>query len=329
MTIKDQSYYVAGGRTGVLLMHGLCGTPTEMRFVANGLARAGFTVYCPQLAGHGGSEADIKESTWQDWYASAEEALARLRKECDVVIVGGLSTGAVLALLLAARHPEDVHGTALLAPTFWLNGWLIPWYARLFKHHFQQAHRQPDRLPGPAPARHQGRAHPRLHPQCPVQRRRLRGRPAEHPRRRRSRAPPAGQRRARRDRQHPPAGPDHPPARGRLRRPRQRLVLAAQSQGLVDMVVLDDSYHIVTVDRQRHLVVERVSAYVANVAKSVQAVSAKARDRGDAGLRGRLSRSQKKKSEIPPRVPRGTAATGHFRHDPPTERHPNPKGQLP
>ena len=151
MTIKDQSYYVAGGRTGVLLMHGLCGTPTEMRFVANGLARAGYTVYCPQLAGHGGTEADIKETTWQDWYASAEEALARLRQECDVVIVGGLSTGAVLALLLAARHPEDVQGTALLAPTFWLNGWLIPWYARLFKHRLQQAHRQPDRLPGLQP----------------------------------------------------------------------------------------------------------------------------------------------------------------------------------
>ena len=48
-------------------------------------------------------------------------------------------------------------------------------------------------------------------------------------------------------------------------------------KGLVDMVVLNDSYHIVTVDRQRHLVVERVTAYVANVAKSMQAISAKAR----------------------------------------------------
>ena len=57
-----------------------------------------------------------------------------MRKTCETVIVGGLSTGAVLALLLAARNPKDVHGTALLfAPTFWLNGWLIPWYARLFR----------------------------------------------------------------------------------------------------------------------------------------------------------------------------------------------------
>ena len=37
------------------------------------------------------------------------------------------------------------------------------------------------------------------------------------------------------------------------------------------MVVLDDSYHIVTVDRQRHLVVDRVTAFVENVGKSMQA----------------------------------------------------------
>ena len=35
------------------------------------------------------------------------------------------------------------------------------------------------------------------------------------------------------------------------------------------MVVLDDSYQIVTVDRQRHLVVERTTAFVANIAKAI------------------------------------------------------------
>jgi carboxylesterase len=46
-------------------------------------------------------------------------------------------------------------------------------------------------------------------------------------------------------------------------------------KGLVDMVVLDDSYHIVTVDRQRHVVVDRATTFVDNVAKRVQALSAK------------------------------------------------------
>ena len=44
-----------------------------------------------------------------------------------------IATGAILALLLAARHPRDVHGAALFAPVFRLNGWLIPWYVRLFR----------------------------------------------------------------------------------------------------------------------------------------------------------------------------------------------------
>ena len=50
--IEDRSMFVPGGRVGVLLIHGLGGTPVELRFIAQGLARAGYTVYCCQLAGH-------------------------------------------------------------------------------------------------------------------------------------------------------------------------------------------------------------------------------------------------------------------------------------
>src|SRR6476661_1390431 len=54
---KDQSYRVAGNNVGVLLIHGLCGTASEMRYVANCQARQGYTVLCPQLAGHCGTRA--------------------------------------------------------------------------------------------------------------------------------------------------------------------------------------------------------------------------------------------------------------------------------
>ncbi|HPG88771.1 MAG TPA: alpha/beta fold hydrolase, partial [Hyphomicrobium sp.] len=129
----DASFKIKGGKIGILLLHRLCGTPVEMRFVANGLAKQGYTVHCPQLAGHCGTTADIAASSWADWYRSAEDALFELRKACDVVIVGGLSTGAVIALMLAAKHPTKVQATTLLAPTLWLNGWMIPWYARFFR----------------------------------------------------------------------------------------------------------------------------------------------------------------------------------------------------
>jgi carboxylesterase len=132
MSTKDHTIKIKGGKVGILLVHGLAGTPAEVRYVAGGLARLGYTVHCPQLAGHGGSEADLSASTWEDWYQTCKRALDELRETCDTVLVGGLSTGAILGLMLAARRPADVQGTLLYSPTLWLSGWSIPWYSRLF-----------------------------------------------------------------------------------------------------------------------------------------------------------------------------------------------------
>jgi len=132
MPIDDRSFTFEGGRTGFLLVHGLGGTPLEHRYVAMGLARNGYTVSCPQLAGHCGTYEDLRATGWKDWYATVQAAHDKLRESCDVVIAGGLSMGAVLALHLAAERPEGINGLALFAPTLKLNGWGVPWYAVLF-----------------------------------------------------------------------------------------------------------------------------------------------------------------------------------------------------
>ncbi len=61
---------IPGGRVGVLLVHSLGGNPVELRFVAQGLARAGYTVYCPLLPGLGGGTDSLGLSSWRDWYAA-------------------------------------------------------------------------------------------------------------------------------------------------------------------------------------------------------------------------------------------------------------------
>ena len=132
MSIDENSIYIRGGRTGVLLIHGLCGTPLQVRYVARGLAHAGYTVRCPQLAGHCGSFEDLRATGWVDWYAGCETAFKRLLDECDNVIIAGLSGGGLLGLNLAAEHPKEVLGIAVISPPLKLDGWAIPWYAAFF-----------------------------------------------------------------------------------------------------------------------------------------------------------------------------------------------------
>ncbi|MBN9476193.1 MAG: alpha/beta hydrolase [Bordetella sp. SCN 67-23] len=129
--IKSADFYFEGGRAGVLLIHGLTGTPNEMRTVGKGLHRAGFTVYGMQLAGHCGDLDDLVRTGWKDWYASVLEGVDRLRRDVDHCFVAGLSMGAVLALKAAADRPDDIAGVGVYGATFRYDGWNIPWYWRL------------------------------------------------------------------------------------------------------------------------------------------------------------------------------------------------------
>lgn len=114
----------AGGRTGVLVLHGLTGSPWEVMPLANHLARWDRTVAVPLLAGHGTDLQELARTGWQDWLASARQALRWLEPRCEDVHLIGLSLGGLLALLLSAQRmrlrPLSV---TLLAPAFALGPW--------------------------------------------------------------------------------------------------------------------------------------------------------------------------------------------------------------
>jgi carboxylesterase len=130
--IGPNGFFDKRGETGILLIHGLTGTPAEMRHFGRQLARKGLTVACPQLAGHCDSVGVLKASSWEDWYRSVDEAFEALSRECKQVYVAGLSMGALLGLLLAARKKERLAGVTLLSPTFFYDGWNIPkWRQKL------------------------------------------------------------------------------------------------------------------------------------------------------------------------------------------------------
>ena len=70
----------------------------------------------PLLPGHGTRWQDLNDVAWTDWYAEAEAALDRLRADCEAVVVAGLSMGGSVALRLAEERGSQVSGVVLVNP---------------------------------------------------------------------------------------------------------------------------------------------------------------------------------------------------------------------
>ena len=104
--LKGEAFFWPGGADGVLLIHGYTATTAEVRPLAQDLHRRGYTVSGPLLPGHYTTPEDANRRTWRDWVAAVEAAYRELAARCERVIVGGESTGALLALFLASEHPE-------------------------------------------------------------------------------------------------------------------------------------------------------------------------------------------------------------------------------
>ncbi|MEV5984087.1 alpha/beta fold hydrolase [Streptomyces sp. NPDC052051] len=111
-----EPYRHEGGEVGVLLCHGFTGSPQSLRPWAEYLATRGLTVSLPLLPGHGTRWEDMQITGWQDWYAEVDRELRALRDRCSRVFVCGLSMGGALALRLAARHGEAVSGVVVVNP---------------------------------------------------------------------------------------------------------------------------------------------------------------------------------------------------------------------
>lgn len=99
---------------GVLLIHGMTGTPLEVRPVARALRRQGYRVETPTLRGHGAGHQELLATTWTDWLAGVREEADRLGAECDKLFIVGLSASALFAVLVAVDNPR-VAGIVLLS----------------------------------------------------------------------------------------------------------------------------------------------------------------------------------------------------------------------
>ncbi|MEV0181224.1 alpha/beta fold hydrolase [Streptomyces sp. NPDC050625] len=117
-----EPYRHEGGEVGVLLCHGFTGSPQSLRPWAEHHAARGLTVSLPLLPGHGTHWEDLQLTGWQDWYAEVDRELRVLRERCARVFVAGLSMGGALALRLAAKHGEAVDGVVVVNPANKVHG---------------------------------------------------------------------------------------------------------------------------------------------------------------------------------------------------------------
>lgn len=114
---------------GVLLVHGVTGSPVEMKYVAKHLHRAGYTVYAPVLAGHGRDMAALRASRWEDWYQSLAASLAWFKGEVDQVFMAGVCVGGLLGLRLSLADPA-IKAATVYSPLLIYDGWNAPTYYR-------------------------------------------------------------------------------------------------------------------------------------------------------------------------------------------------------
>ena len=143
----------AGLAPAVLCVHGLTGTPYEVRPPAESLAARGLHCEGLLLPGHGTTPAELAATPRDAWVEAVLRAHDALAERHARVYVLGLSLGGVLALALAERRP--VSGAVVLAAPFDLGRGVratVPWLWPLVR----SLPKTPGILDDAARARHPG-----------------------------------------------------------------------------------------------------------------------------------------------------------------------------
>ena len=105
-----------GNTIGIVVLHGFTGSPKSVKPWGQALGAQGWTIRVPRLPGHGTRWQDMNITTWEDWYAEADRNVRELQDRCAQVYVMGLSMGGSLSLRLAQEHAAGVSGLVLVNP---------------------------------------------------------------------------------------------------------------------------------------------------------------------------------------------------------------------
>ncbi|MEP6720492.1 MAG: alpha/beta hydrolase [Variovorax sp.] len=115
-------------RTAVVLLHGLCSTPDELSSVQSTLRQHGYAVDALAIEGYSFDAAKpLQQATpWAQWLATIEARVDALRAVHDKVLLVGISAGSALALGAAIRCGERVDALVLMSTALRFDGWAVP-----------------------------------------------------------------------------------------------------------------------------------------------------------------------------------------------------------
>ena len=71
INLRASSLHYEGDRSGVLLLHGLTGSPYTFGPLARVLSEQGYEVSVPLLPGHGTTPNQLRYTGWNDWLVAA------------------------------------------------------------------------------------------------------------------------------------------------------------------------------------------------------------------------------------------------------------------
>jgi carboxylesterase len=113
------------GRTAVILLHGLCSTPNELRTVESTLRGLGYPVHPMSIEGYSFEpEARVQRATsFAEWIDTIERKVNLLRTTHERVLLIGISAGAALALGAAIRCGDRIDAMVLMSTTLSFDGW--------------------------------------------------------------------------------------------------------------------------------------------------------------------------------------------------------------
>ncbi len=111
-----EEFSLGDGPVGALLIHGFTGSPKSMRGLGEYLAEKGLSVRGVRLPGHGTSWEELNLKNSEDWVQAVDAELLDFADGHQEVFLVGLSFGAALAIDCAVRRPDQIAGVVAIAP---------------------------------------------------------------------------------------------------------------------------------------------------------------------------------------------------------------------